>query len=106
MIKIFLRIVSALIIIVGAHGLYASFNTWETCGALGLGEAGKLFFVVSIPSPVDEAISKMTYWGFQSIMMPLVTVGVGVLLWWLADNVRRRYHNRNYKKRWRGREIQ
>lgn len=73
-------ITSISLIIFGAHGLYAYFNTWDTIGALMSENYDKLFFAISVPHQISGLVSWMSLRGLQSFFVPAIFLLVGLML--------------------------
>ena len=78
-VSLFLGILGAIGIALGAHGLYVYFTRLEFL--FGSGEASKLFLEIEVPIRLKDAVVWMSYKGVQSWFIPGVFVVLGIILW-------------------------
>ncbi len=78
-VSLFMAVVGAIGVGLGAHGVYVYFYRLETL--FSGGGVAKLFLELDVPIRLQEAVVWMSYKGLQSWFIPAVFLGGGMVLW-------------------------
>lgn len=83
-VKIVIIVAALISIILGVHGVWVYFSRLEV---LFGGNSEKLFLGIELPQRLEPMISWMSMKGFQSWVIPVVFILVGLALWGLQSNI-------------------